>query len=108
MFTVDVVLPTPPFWLATVMTRMRPGAGKGSWSAACSTRVARRASIAMGLSKSAIPKEDADDWSAARLLRSRSPGSVIASPSSAAAFHVERVGHILLFHVEQAPDWSRR
>src|SRR3954453_13151774 len=70
-----------------VMTRIRLGAGKGSWSAACSTRVARRASIAIGLSKSAIPpdpgllEDGADDWSAARLLRSRSPGSVIARPS---------------------------
>ena len=36
------------------MTRIRLGAGKGSWSAACSTRVARSASIAIGLSKSAI------------------------------------------------------
>src|SRR5215212_10994459 len=91
-FTVDVVLPTPPFWLAIVMTRIRLGAGKGSWSAAWSTRVARRASIAIGLSKSARP---ADDWSAARLLRSRSPGSVIAGPfcmpsSCAQPFHVER------------------
>ena len=54
----DVVLPTPPFWLAIVMTRIRFGAGKGSWSAAWSTRVARIASIAMGLSKSAMPPAD--------------------------------------------------
>ena len=81
-----VVLPTPPFWLAMVMTRIRPGAGKGSWSAACRTRVARIASMAMGLSKSAIPLDVADDWSAARLLRSRSPGSVIAGPSCTARF----------------------
>src|SRR5215218_10528890 len=84
-FTVEVVLPTPPFWLAIVMTRIRLGGGNGSWSAACSTRVARSASIAMGLSKSAIPEEDGEDaWSAARLLRSRSPGSVIAGPSCSA------------------------
>src|SRR5205085_5008451 len=73
------VLPTPPFWLATVMTLVRPGAGKGSWSAACRTRVARRASIAIGLSKSA--GGPSGRLSAARELRSRSPGSVIAGPS---------------------------
>ena len=55
-------MPTPPFWFAIVMTRIRFGAGKGSWSAAWSTRVARIASIAMGLSKSAMPlDEPADD-----------------------------------------------
>src|SRR5688500_1067834 len=67
------------------MTRIRPGAGNGSWSAACRTRVARSASIAIGLSKSAIPPDDGPaDWSATRLLRSRSPGSVIAGPSCSA------------------------
>ena len=81
-FTEEVVLPTPPFWLAIVMTRIRPGAGNGSWSAACSTLVARRASMAMGLSNSAMPVTEAvpADWSAARLLRSRWPGSVISGP----------------------------
>ena len=71
--TDEVVLPTPPFWLAMVMTRMRPGAGNGSWSAACRTWVARSASIAMGLSNSTAGA----DCSAVRLLRSRWPGSVI-------------------------------
>src|SRR3954469_5395422 len=75
--TVEVVFPTPPFWLAMVTTRIRPGAGNCSWSAACSTRVARIASMAIGLSKSAPTA-----WSAARLVRSRSPGSVIGAPSS--------------------------
>src|SRR3954447_26563545 len=74
--TVEVVFPTPPFWLATVMSRILPGGGNGSWSAACSTRVARIASIAMGLSNSPTA------WSAERLLRSRSPGSVIGVSSS--------------------------
>ena len=73
----DVVLPTPPFWLAIVMTRIRFGAGKGSWSAACSTRVARIASIAMGLSKSAMP------WTSGRRLIS---GEAAAQP-------LARVGH---------------
>src|SRR3954454_21828475 len=57
-FTVDVVLPTPPFWFAIVMTRIRLGGGKGSWSAAWRTRVARIASIAIGLSKSAMLVEE--------------------------------------------------
>ncbi len=30
MFTVVVVLPTPPFWLATTITRVRCGRGSGS------------------------------------------------------------------------------
>src|SRR6476659_1136456 len=91
-FTVDVVLPTPPFWLAIVMTRIRPGTGKGSCSAACSTRVARIASMAMGLSKSAMPTPEGppDAWSAARLLRSRSPGSIIAGPSLVTRMPVSR------------------
>src|SRR4051794_204552 len=76
MFTVEVVFPTPPFWLAIVTTRIRPGAGKGSWSAACNTRVARSASMAIGLSNSAVTAT-----SAARLVRSRSPGSVIGTSS---------------------------
>src|SRR3954447_8643501 len=37
--------------------------------------------MAMGLSQSAAPDAAAADWSATRLLRSRSPGSVIAGPS---------------------------
>ena len=44
MFTVVVVLPTPPFWLATTITRVRAGRGSGSLSrrpsrtsSACST-----------------------------------------------------------------------
>ena len=44
MFTVVVVLPTPPFWLATTITRVRAGRGSGSRAgvppgpaAACST-----------------------------------------------------------------------
>ena len=47
MFTVLVVLPTPPFWFATVNTLRRDGRGKRpSW---CSARAARSASSAIGV-----------------------------------------------------------
>ena len=86
----DVVLPTPPFWLAMVMTRIRPGVGKGSWSAACRTRVARRASMAMGLSKSPHPagrrgRLVSGETAPQPLARVGHRGSFLP-----AAFHVER------------------
>ena len=40
MLTVVVVLPTPPFWLATVMMRRRVGRGSFNESG-CSTLAAR-------------------------------------------------------------------
>jgi hypothetical protein len=46
-FTALVVLPTPPFWFATVITRRREGFG--SMSFGCSMRVARSASSAIGV-----------------------------------------------------------
>ena len=49
---VDVVLPTPPFWLATVMTRVRAGRGRSSpnlryftWTAASADRASGVSSL---------------------------------------------------------------
>src|SRR4051812_21367765 len=103
-FTVDVVFPTPPFWFATVTTRIRPGAGNGSCSAACSTRVARIASIAIGLSNSTPTA--APTASSARLERSRSPGSVIGASSPAPRSTWNRTR--LLVRVPRETGSSRR
>ncbi len=66
--TVVVVLPTPPFWLATVRIRVWLGAGSGSPTRPASTRRAVSAARAMGVSSvSAIP----------------SPGSSVTAISSA-------------------------
>ena len=47
-FTLVVVLPTPPFWLATVTTR--GWSGRGSFSLDDDTRAARLASSIKGVS----------------------------------------------------------
>ena len=49
-FTVVVVLPTPPFWLATVSTRVCGRRGSGSPTRPASTRSAVSAARAMGVS----------------------------------------------------------
>ena len=50
MFTVVVVLPTPPFWFATVRTRVSSGVGSGSPTRPASTRSAVSAARAIGVS----------------------------------------------------------
>src|ERR671920_558568 len=102
--TEEVVLPTPPFWLAMVMTRMRPGVGNGSWSAACRTWVARSASLAICLSNSTAEV----DCSAVRLLRSRWPGSVISGPSCRSVSRGTDAGSRTGFHVERASPGPSR
>ena len=54
MFTVVVVLPTPPFWLATVRTRVSAGVGSGSPTRPASTRSAVSAARAIGVSSAAV------------------------------------------------------
>ena len=52
MFTVDVVLPTPPFWLATTITRVASGRGSGGryrapWRASTLCSAARASGVAV-------------------------------------------------------------
>ena len=54
-FTVVVVLPTPPFWFATVRIRVSSGVGSGSPTRPASTRTAVSAARAIGVS-SATPR----------------------------------------------------
>ena len=49
MFTVDVVLPTPPFWFATTNTRVAAGLPTGSRWMPCRTSTECRASAASGV-----------------------------------------------------------
>ncbi len=49
MFTVVVVLPTPPFWLATTMVRVLAGRGSGCWLRVIAATAAS-ASRAIGVS----------------------------------------------------------
>ena len=56
MFTVDVVLPTPPFWLATTKIRVRLGRASGGrsrapWRASTMCSAARASGVAWSSSK---------------------------------------------------------
>ena len=92
-FTALVVLPTPPFWLATVMTRRRGGLGSVSFG--CSMRVARAASSAIGVHPDTAGRGlDVLVHGVARALTH-------GVRSSLAAPRLSRHG-IVLFHVKQS------
>src|SRR3954471_6109469 len=73
MFTALVVLPTPPFWLATVSTRVPSGRGHRSWRT-LRTCTACAASRAMGVSNS-VSRETAVPAGALDVSRETAPGA---------------------------------
>ena len=84
-----VVLPTPPFWLATVSTRVWAGRGNGSPTRPASTRSAVSAARAMGVSStgsgSAMP------WSGPAGSVTASSFAVVV-PLSSSGFGGVRIG----------------
>src|SRR4051794_34776449 len=74
MFTVEVVLPTPPFWLATTITRVFGGRGSGSLKLARS--LARNsASIARASGVEVSPYGAGVPSRSAAVLKGTDPGS---------------------------------
>lgn len=82
--TAVVVLPTPPFWFATVKTRRRAGRRSGGY-VVCRTRIARSAAAPIGVSYSALVSRETFGCAAGAAAGSAGGAGVGAACGAASA-----------------------